>query len=465
MSSVCPRVRLCVPCVSRLPPVSFYRLQPFYRLSRPFACYRTGNVHACSRCWSMDSTSSAEAAEAQQLYSLIKRHAWIMQCWLTNFCCNSYWERLPESWREALLSLSDEEMQELPAGLHPPTTWPPELRELVLTAQQLAPPTQAELDVSVERVSPMLLDGIPHVRNMGPKKQHEVLRLAPVVAREAARCGASTVVDLGSGHGYLSHVLAFHHGLHVIGIECAAHNCAAAHHRAWMVREKLRDVKFRVSNPKAPTKAQLKMAELSAHVALGGGEKVRAEAARAEEANAAASTALEAAHEAARRGEPSPLVAYGGGSFTNLVVRLEPDASVTWLEATLQPAVDLIGQSLAQSLARAAEEERGSGEGGAEGGAEGGESAEGVGGSSSKGGRWIQSPAGASHRRFLLVGLHTCGDLSPTLLRLAATSVQRLRRQGAVSGADSASAATGATCVGVVSVGCCCRALIASDEL
>ena len=227
----------------------------------------------------MDGTSSAEAAEAQQLYSLIKRHAWIMQCWLTNFCCNSYWERLPESWREALLSLSDEEMQELPAGLHPPTTWPPELRELVLTAQQLAPPTQAELDASVERVSPMLLDGIPHVRNMGPKKQHEVLRLAPVVAREAARCGASTVVDLGSGHGYLSHVLAFHHGLHVIGIECAAHNCAAAHHRAWMVREKLRDVKFRVSNPKAPTKAQLKMAELSAHVALGGGEKVRAEAA------------------------------------------------------------------------------------------------------------------------------------------------------------------------------------------
>ena len=385
-----------------------------------------GAVHVHTRS-TMDGTSSAEAAEAQQLYSLIKRHAWIMQCWLTNFCCNSYWERLPEGWREALLSLSDEEMQELPAGLHPPTTWPPELRELVLTAQQLAPPTQAELDASVERVSPMLLDGIPHVRNMGPKKQHEVLRLAPVVAREAARCGASTVVDLGSGHGYLSHVLAFHHGLHVIGIECAAHNCAAAHHRAWMVREKLRDVKFRVSNPKAPTKAQLKMAELSAHVALGGGEKVRAEAAppacecslrrptspqvraeaaRAEEANAAASAALEAAHEAARRGEPSPLVAYGGGSFTNLVVRLEPDASVPWLVATLQPAVDLIGQWLARTA-----EERGSDEGGAGGGAqggagggaegaEGGEGAGGEGGGSSKGGRPIQSPAGASHRRF-----------------------------------------------------------------
>jgi len=136
--------------------------------------------------------------------------------------------------------------------------------------------------------------------------------------------------------------------------------------------------------------------------------QVRAEAARAEEANAAASAALEAAHEAARRGEPSPLVAYGGGSFTNLVVRLEPDASVPWLVATLQPAVDLIGQWLARTA-----EERGSDEGGAGGGAqggagggaqgaEGGEGAEGGagGGSSSKGGRPIQSPAGAAHRRF-----------------------------------------------------------------
>ena len=31
MSSVCPRVHLCVPCVSRLPPVSFYRWQELPR--------------------------------------------------------------------------------------------------------------------------------------------------------------------------------------------------------------------------------------------------------------------------------------------------------------------------------------------------------------------------------------------------------------------------------------------------
>ncbi len=407
----------------------------------------------------MDScAASAEAVEAERLAGLLKRHEWLMRCWLTNFCCNSYWERLPESWREALLTLSDEEMQELPAGLHPPDTWPSDLRELVLTARQLAPPEQAELDAPVERVSTSLLDGIPHVRNMGPKKQHEVLRLAPVVARAAARCGARTVVDLGSGHGYLSHVLAFHYGLHVIGIECAAHNCAAAHHRAWTVREKLRDARFRVSNPKAPDKGQANVAAHAAAAAQGGGDKARAKAARAAQANAAATAALEAAHEAARRGEPSPLVAHGGGSFTNLVVRLEPDASVPWLEATLQPAVDLIGRWLAEGEGEGGGERSGGERSGGErsgglnqcGSDEGGGHGTGdrlAGGAAQRrkdgaqDGPQRQPAHGASHHRFLLVGLHTCGDLAPTLLRLAATSVQRLR--AGAGGAEGGLAASG----------------------
>eukprot|EP00900_Chrysochromulina_parva_P007188 jgi/Chrpa1/16470/Chrysochromulina_OHIO_Genome00023041-RA len=65
------------------------------------------------------------------------------------------WERLPESWREALLSLSDEEMQELSAGLHPPDTWPPELRELVLTAQ-LHPPSDSSAASSYLTYPPRL---------------------------------------------------------------------------------------------------------------------------------------------------------------------------------------------------------------------------------------------------------------------------------------------------------------------
>ena len=48
-----------------------------------------------------------------------------------------------------------------------------------------------------------------------------------------------------------------------------------------------------------------------------------------------------------------------------------------------------------------------------------------------------------SQPRFILVGLHTCGDLAPTLLRVFAES---------------------ATVVGVVSVGCCFMKLSCDGE-
>ena len=114
--------------------------------------------------------AESEEHEAVHLSGLLRRHEWLIRCWLTNFCSDNYWERLPSSWREALLALSDEDMQELPAALPVPACWPQDLRELVQTARRLAPPDQQSLDAPVEPVSTWLLDGIPHVRNMGPKK-------------------------------------------------------------------------------------------------------------------------------------------------------------------------------------------------------------------------------------------------------------------------------------------------------
>eukprot|EP00964_Phaeocystis_antarctica_P006735 scaffold3642_cov27-Phaeocystis_antarctica.AAC.2 len=111
---------------------------------------------------------------------------------------------------------------------------------------------------------------------MGPKKQHEVLRLAPLIAAVARRCGASAVVDVGSGMGCapppytlttlamashalstrtptlhstpyafassaptradLSHVLALHYGLTVVGIDAEESNTKGAEVRR--VRER-----------------------------------------------------------------------------------------------------------------------------------------------------------------------------------------------------------------------------------
>lgn len=58
------------------------------------------------------------------------------------------------------------------------------------------------------------------IRGMSPKKQHEVHILARIIAeysKGSAMC--DSVLDIGSGKGYLSHVLAFDYGLNVLAID------------------------------------------------------------------------------------------------------------------------------------------------------------------------------------------------------------------------------------------------------
>ena len=190
--------------------------------------------------------SRASTEEATSLAAVLTRHSWLIRCWLTNFATDDLFSCLQPATQSALLSLTDEELQRLATDLPVRPEWPDELREMLDAARRVAPPaTATRVDDATNLPDKFFFGGLPRTRNMGPKKRHEVLRLAPLVARVAREVGAHTIVDLGSGLGYLSHVLAFHHGLHVIGLEASASNVAAAHLRAWMVREKLHNPRFR----------------------------------------------------------------------------------------------------------------------------------------------------------------------------------------------------------------------------
>ncbi|KAI0243974.1 hypothetical protein L0F63_004623 [Massospora cicadina] len=64
---------------------------------------------------------------------------------------------------------------------------------------------------------------------MSPKKQHEVGTMAEFVGKFAAAHKVATVVDLGSGQGYLSRLLAFQHGLNVLGVDGDSAKRVGAH--------------------------------------------------------------------------------------------------------------------------------------------------------------------------------------------------------------------------------------------
>jgi len=60
-----------------------------------------------------------------------------------------------------------------------------------------------------------------HVMTLGmsPKKIHEVERMSKLVVEVCKAVGADTVVDIGAGEGYVSHVLSQHYGYRVIAVE------------------------------------------------------------------------------------------------------------------------------------------------------------------------------------------------------------------------------------------------------
>ena len=73
-------------------------------------------------------------------------------------------------------------------------------------------------------------------------------------------------------------------------------------------------------------------------------------------------------------------------------------------------------------------------------------------GAGAEAGRGGGDAEGGGARRVLLVGLHTCGDLGPALLRCFVQAASGAARGGDASGGAGAG---GLSLVGVVSVGCC----------
>ncbi|XP_057711279.1 methyltransferase-like protein 25 [Corythoichthys intestinalis] len=66
---------------------------------------------------------------------------------------------------------------------------------------------------------------------MNTKKSHEVQSMAEVVDCLAKHCGVKQVIDVGSGKGYLSSFLSLQHGLRVFGIDSSSTNTHGAQER------------------------------------------------------------------------------------------------------------------------------------------------------------------------------------------------------------------------------------------
>ncbi|XP_029317584.1 putative methyltransferase-like protein 25 [Cottoperca gobio] len=92
---------------------------------------------------------------------------------------------------------------------------------------------QALRENRAERGGPAAATGVELETDefMNSKKSHEVQSMSEVVACLAQRCGVKQVIDVGSGKGYLSSFLCLQYGLRVYGIDSSSTNTHGAQER------------------------------------------------------------------------------------------------------------------------------------------------------------------------------------------------------------------------------------------
>ncbi|XP_019643925.1 PREDICTED: protein RRNAD1-like [Branchiostoma belcheri] len=174
-----------------------------------------------------------------QLTTFLGDYRWLLDAYVCEFFTEKHWDKIPASWRNVLHGIAPQEIADdllcSPGRCTRTTVWPLSLLAFRATAHSLALPRQActlstlvgQLGADGLSLAEDIRDGqlrspeLQHCfrRHVKPKKQHEILRLATTVKWLCDQMGCSNVVDVGSGQGHLSRVLSFAHRLNVTSVE------------------------------------------------------------------------------------------------------------------------------------------------------------------------------------------------------------------------------------------------------
>ena len=212
--------------------------------------------HPCANytgCRADPAALSSNGAQAQRqllrdAQSFVESHRVLLerQAFDIYFVVDNMWENhVPLEWRDTLAAASVSQLAGLCLG-KVPERWPKSLHDFVRTAQSLQlDPTprhfqaMAECATVPEAAGALSQTAAPpaggswrqHWQGASPKKREEMERMASAVVSAARAVGTQNIVDVGSGKGYLSSLLALEHGMHVLAVEGNGKFTAAAEKR------------------------------------------------------------------------------------------------------------------------------------------------------------------------------------------------------------------------------------------
>ncbi|XP_038079055.1 protein RRNAD1-like [Patiria miniata] len=174
---------------------------------------------------------------AKQLHTLVCRYRWITESYVVEFFVKDHWGHLSPSWQQSLASLTPPDIAETllmkptstPRRTSQSSVWPLSLLAFRAATLFLALPrtvTQpAKLHPQSGRNPNLSHCYRAHVK---PKKQHEIECLAEVIHTTCKQLGCGRVVDVGSGQGHLSRLLSFGYGHQVTSIEAVDYHITGA---------------------------------------------------------------------------------------------------------------------------------------------------------------------------------------------------------------------------------------------
>ncbi|XP_071098304.1 methyltransferase-like protein 25B [Haliotis cracherodii] len=155
----------------------------------------------------------------QDLLRFLYEFDWIHNFVTTRFFVDEVWRHMPQEWRDVLLALTAEELNHLPFEFHKERAhFPPSLKRFLQMSHKLSLLRDQVNILGKKAVDPNLK------RGMSPKKLHEVTNMSAVVMETSSKAGCDVIVDIGSGLGYLGQVLHKCYGYSVVGVEgCDGH--------------------------------------------------------------------------------------------------------------------------------------------------------------------------------------------------------------------------------------------------
>ncbi|KAJ8288000.1 hypothetical protein COCON_G00006590 [Conger conger] len=180
-------------------------------------------------------TAEEKKRLARNLTSFLSQYKHISDSYIIEFFTEGLWDALPFLWTDALRDLAGPQIADLLLDStckdrRYPSVWPLSLLAFRATAHALAFPRRT-CDTAVQKVGTRGLDefqenhsqssllGHNFRKHVKPKKQHEINKLGQLVKQLCDLTECNNVVDVGSGQGHLTRFLSFGLGLSVTGIE------------------------------------------------------------------------------------------------------------------------------------------------------------------------------------------------------------------------------------------------------